>query len=200
MRYNTEHKQQTRVRIIEAAALAIRAHGARDIAVADVMQRAGLTHGGFYAHFASKEALLVAAIGRMFDGALATMTRFIGTSPARPGVAAYVGFYLSEGHRDARDIGCPLPIVSADLPHLTAAAQACYAQGLQNLAQALAGGLHPADNAGAHTQQALCVLAELTGILTLARALDPASSRTFLTSAREQILARLGLLQPENLP
>src|SRR6202000_1221206 len=66
MRYEPEHKQQTRAKILRVASRAIRARGPHRVAVADVMARAGLTHGGFYAHFKSKDDLVAAAIEAMF--------------------------------------------------------------------------------------------------------------------------------------
>lgn len=67
MRYSESHKQETRKKVVRAAADAVRAKGPEGVAVAEVMAKAGLTHGGFYAHFSNKEALVVAAIEEAFD-------------------------------------------------------------------------------------------------------------------------------------
>src|SRR5580692_7828040 len=107
MRYDSEHKERTRGRVLKEAAKAIRAEGPHRIGVAGIMANAGLTHGGFYAHFASKDDLVVAAIGQMFDeGAERVERETAGRSPAE-GLAAYIDFYLSKDHRDARTTGCP---------------------------------------------------------------------------------------------
>ena len=74
MRYSNEHKAETRRRVLKEAAQEIRAKGPDGVAVAGVMARAGLTHGGFYAHFESKEAMIADAIGTMFDDALPTLS------------------------------------------------------------------------------------------------------------------------------
>src|SRR6202161_3125927 len=118
MRYDAEHKQKTRERVLREAAKAIRAEGPHQIAVAGIMARAGLTHGGFYAHFASKDDLIVAAIESMFDDAVANFERrTAGKSPA-DALRTYIDFYLSPGHRNARETGCPLASLSADIPRL----------------------------------------------------------------------------------
>ena len=77
MRYDTDHKQKTREKVLKAAAKAIRADGPHRMGVADVMRKAGLTHGGFYAHFESKDDLVAAAIGQMFEQSKA---RFVHTA------------------------------------------------------------------------------------------------------------------------
>src|SRR5262245_45438020 len=103
MRYPPDHKRETRERVLAEAAKQIRAHGPLGVGVADIMKRAGLTHGGFYAHFKSKDALVAAAIAKMFDGARARWQRATATRDASGGLAAYIDSYLSADHRDARD-------------------------------------------------------------------------------------------------
>jgi len=84
MRYDAEHKQKTRERVLDEAAKAIRAEGPHRVGVAGIMAKAGLTHGGFYAHFASKDELVLAAIGRMFEqGAKRRLNQFADLPPAQ---------------------------------------------------------------------------------------------------------------------
>src|ERR1700756_4643866 len=98
MRYDSEHKAQTRARVLEEAAATIRAVGPDGIGVAGLMAKVGLTHGGFYAHFKSKDDLVAQAITRMFDDSRALFdTRTAGRMP-RDGLAAYFDAYLSEQH------------------------------------------------------------------------------------------------------
>src|SRR6516225_1792267 len=102
MRYDAEHKQKTRAKVLEVAAQAIRKDGPDRIGVASVMAEAGLTHGGFYAHFKSKDELVTAAIEQMFEESRARVAHEMeGRTPAA-GLAAYIDFYLSKKHRDAR--------------------------------------------------------------------------------------------------
>jgi len=112
-RYSADHKDKTRAAIVEAAAERIRAGGFEALGVASIMAEAGLTHGGFYAHFPSRDALLAAAVSRLFDKACETVARF----EEKHGDAAlerYVDFYLSPRHRDDVTSGCPIPSLAGE--------------------------------------------------------------------------------------
>ena len=193
MRYDAEHKAQTRIRVLTEAAKAIRAEGPHRVGVAEVMAKVGLTHGGFYAHFASKDELIVAAMARMFEESRANFERLTkGKSPAAA-LGAYIGFYLSTKHRDAQDVGCPLPALSADLPRLDLAAREQFALGVAWLTSALAGLLSAHGHAEAEAA-ASSVLAELVGALSLARGVANAKqSNAILKRSTEGLKRRLGL-------
>lgn len=191
MRYDADHKARTRERLLKAASATMRADGPHKLALAGVMAKAGLTHGGFYAHFASRDDLVAATIERMFDQggsrfALETSER----TPAE-GLAHYIDFYLSAAHRDTRGAGCPLPYLAADAPRLPAASRARFADGVANLTARLCGLLH---QLGAHDPQtaAASLLAELVGALSLARAEpDLARSDTILSRSKRALKMRL---------
>ena len=193
MRYGPEHKQKTRERVLAAAAKAIRAEGPHRVGVAGVMGKAGLTHGGFYAHFASKDALIAAAIDHMFEAARARWEReTVGRSPAE-GLAAYIDFYLSAAHRDARGSGCPMPALAGDLPRLTGASRAAFGAGTRALIERLAGHLAALGHADAEAL-ASSVLAELVGALSLARGEpDRERSDALLAASRRMVRERAGL-------
>src|SRR5277367_3357840 len=130
MRYDSEHKERTHARVLDEAAATIRAVGPDGIGVAGLMAKVGLTHGGFYAHFKSKDDLVAAAIGQMFEeGGERAQREIEGFAPAT-GLARYIDFYLSRQHRDARGGGCPLPYLSADAPRLDPASRAQFAKGV----------------------------------------------------------------------
>ena len=94
MRYGADHKEQTRKRVLRAAAKAIRIEGPHRVAVAGVMAKVGLTHGGFYAHFKSKDDLVAASIGQMFEeGRERARRETEGVDPAT-GLSQYIDFYL----------------------------------------------------------------------------------------------------------
>lgn len=187
MRYDAEHKQKTRDRVIKEAARAIREDGPDRVAVAGVMARAGLTHGGFYAHFASKDDLVAQAIGQMFEDTERRLARSTEGKAPRDALAAYIDFYLSAEHRDTRAIGCPLPALSADLPRLPPPAREAFGQGVASLTEALAKLTGSIDLAGS-------VLAELVGALSLARAVsDPEQSNAILVRSRTALFRRLEL-------
>jgi TetR/AcrR family transcriptional repressor of nem operon len=191
MRYDADHKQKTREKVLDAAAEAIRQEGPHRVGVAGVMAKAGLTHGGFYAHFASKDELVAQAIGHMFDaGALVRLQRLEGLPPGQ-GLATYIDFYLSPGHRDARLTGCPMPALAADLPRLTPQAQASFAAGVARVTAAIAGLLAGLSHAEPE-DLATSAVAELVGALSLARAEpDPDRSNIMLERSRRLLKQRL---------
>src|SRR5580692_7325516 len=133
VRYSSEHKQETRDRVLAEAAKQIRAHGPLGVGVAEIMKRAGLTHGGFYAHFKSKDALVAAAITKMFEGARTRWERATSTRNASSGLVAYIDSYLSTEHRDARESGCPIAALASDVPRLPKTCRNAYAEGTRNL-------------------------------------------------------------------
>jgi TetR/AcrR family transcriptional repressor of nem operon len=193
MRYQPEHKQKTRRRVLEQAAKTIRRQGPHRLGVARVMKQAGLTHGGFYAHFSSKDALVSAAIAQMFDGALERWTRETDHRTAEAGLASYIEFYLSAEHRDAKSAGCPMVALASDLPHLASPSRTAFAAGVRRLTDALAAHLQ---RLGHHKPKMLAssVIAELVGGLSLARCEpDRQRSAAILLASRQALGQRLGL-------
>ena len=129
MQYDDNHKERTRARVLAEAAAAIRSKGAERVGVVEVMAGAGLTHGGFYAHFKSKDDLLTEAISYMFDAAYASFLRHTeGRAPA-DAISNYIDAYLATSQRDDRAHGCPLAALSGDLPNMPAVARARFADG-----------------------------------------------------------------------
>ncbi len=193
MRYAPDHKQKTRERVLTEAARAIRAEGPHQIGVAGVMAKAGLTQGGFYAHFASKEDLVAQAIEHMFrESGQRWSLETEGRTPAE-GLSRYIDFYLSRAHRDARGAGCPLPYLAPDLPRLSDEARRHFAAGMGWLRVRMADliGAIGRDDAEA---EASSILAEMVGALSLARAeTDPVRSDAILETSRAAVKRRLGL-------
>jgi len=193
MRYDTDHKARTRERILDEAASAIRAAGPQGVSVGGVMKKAGLTHGGFYAHFGSKDELVAEAIRQMFGGPYGNFAALTEGKPPAEALAAYVDFYLSARHRDARDRGCPLPALSGDLARMPASARARFGQGAERLRASIAGLL---DAMGRDDPDVLAAsaIAEMVGAIALARATDDAArSDDILAATRKALGARLGL-------
>ena len=193
MRYDAEHKQKTRERVLIEAAKAIRAEGPHQVGVAGVMARAGLTHGGFYAHFSSKDELVAAAIGQMFEesrGKLAETSE--GRTPAEA-LNGYINFYLSRTHRDTRTAGCPLPFLAADAPRLGEPARERFARGVAGLQSTLADQLTQLGHEHAE-DDAASMLAELVGAVSLARAEpDPVRSDAILARSKRVLKRRFNL-------
>ena len=193
MRYDTEHKQQTRGKVLQAAARAIRDEGPLRVGVAGVMAEAGLTHGGFYAHFASKDELIAAAIGQMFDESRQQVQHEMDAREPAEGLIAYINFYLSRRHRDARGAGCPMAALASDLPRLDDAARARFAIGAQELVAIMAEKLAALGHADS-VMLAHSMVAELIGALSLARIeMDAQRSEAILVASRRQLKRRLGL-------
>jgi TetR/AcrR family transcriptional repressor of nem operon len=193
MRYDSEHKERTRRRVLTEAAAAIRVHGPDGIGVASLMSKAGLTHGGFYAHFKSKDDLVAQAITQMFDE---SVQRFaLNADDPDPAVALsnYIDMYVSARHRDARERGCPLPSLSGVLARMPALARTRFSVGVERLTRNIAKRL--AELGKPHPEQlAASMLAEMVGAVALARAIaDPAASERMLKTSREALKARLAV-------
>lgn len=182
MPWPEEHKQETRERIVEAAAAALRTKGIDGVSIADIMAEAGLTHGGFYAHFKSRDELVGAALRR-------ASSQTIGILSKDPHIDAVIDTYLSMGHVDHPEIGCPLAAMGSEL-----------ARTGERVRQGLAGGvaqriefvrrLLPEDQATEENATAL-VACMLGGVL-LARLVAPEKSEDTLEATRSLINRALG--------
>src|SRR5262245_9025425 len=193
MRYDADHKERTRKRVLGEAARAIRAQGPHRVAVAEVMAKAGLTHGGFYAHFGSKDELVAAAVARMFDEAVETFHRLTKGKPPAEALRAYLDMYLSPRHRDSRATGCPMPALAADLPRLDEPARDQFALGVGRLTAGVAGLLSALGHADPEGL-ASSAFAEMVGAVSLARGVaDPGQSNAILRRSHSRLKARLGI-------
>lgn len=192
MRYSTDHKAETRIRVLREAAREIRARGTQNLAVASVMKRAGLTHGGFYSHFASKDALVTEAIGTVFEDAGALARGIDADGDPRAALLGYIAVYLSHAHRDARERGCPLPALSGDLARSTPDARARFAIGVAALTERLSAALAAlgVDNAMA---EGSATLSQMVGAVALARSVDGPASDAILADAKASLIARFSL-------
>ena len=115
MRYSKEHKQETHARIVKKASVRLREKGAHGIGVADLMKDAGLTHGGFYAHFDSREALVIEAFAHAIDRSIERWRQLAGQMAPGDRLAGIVEAYLSPQHRDNPGHGCAVPALSAEI-------------------------------------------------------------------------------------
>lgn len=189
----TTPKERTRARILNEAAKAMREKGADGIGVAALMKRAGLTHGGFYAHFENRDDLVAHAVDRMFqDSDLMLKRHLVGTEAAH-GLAGLIDYYLSEAMRKRVDGGCPLPSLGGEASRLPAAARQRFSDGIHAFRAALAASL-AACGLPDPESLAASVLAEMVGAMTLARTLDDDAAAIALRASREQLKRRVGLL------
>ncbi len=184
MRYAKGHKQQTRGRIVEAAARSFRSRGYRAAGVDQFMDAAGLTAGGFYAHFKSKQALLAETLALSLEQARTQLFSGLDDLQGADWLRAVVGRYLSRSHRDHPDSGCSLPALAGEIAREGRAPRQALQDYLQQLVADLAPrapkapGLEPED-------RVLATVALLSGALMLARAVpDEQLSDRILRAAR----------------
>lgn len=193
MRYSSQHKQETRARVLKEAASAIRAKGPDGVAVTDIMARAGLTHGGFYAHFSSKNELVGEAITTMFGSGQGQLAATPNAEGARAALLKVLTYYLSAEHRDDAANGCPMPALSGDLARTSGSARSCFTQGVANMIARITtalGAIGVENPAG----EATALQAQLVGAVALARAVNsPTLSDTILADTLKQIVDRIGL-------
>lgn len=188
--------EATRRLILDVAARAIRVHGPAGVSVVEVMREAGLTHGGFYAHFASKEALVAEAIRHMFAGGRDRFAARIGDSRGPEALKTWIAAYVSRDHRDNPGGGCALAALASDMPRLDDAARAAFDDGVRGMAERLAGHLP----AGApQPENTICsLLAGMAGAVALSRAVsDRTLSDRILQQSRLALCARVDdMVQP----
>ena len=193
MRYDSEHKERTRQRVLGEAAAAIRAHGPDGVGVAALMAKAGLTHGAFYAHFKSKDDLVAQAISHMFEQSRERFRLHTEDPDAAVALNQYIDMYVSARHRDSPERGCPLPSLSGDLARMPAGARKRFTEGVENLTRQIAKRLKELDRPTPE-RLAASMVAEMMGAVALSRAIDdPAASDRILKTSREALKARIGL-------
>ena len=193
MRYPDNHKDETRAKVVKAAAAAVRAKGPDGVGVAEIMKEVGLTHGGFYAHFPSKEALVAAAVAEAFDQGRRRFGRITGDLTGLDAFGAFVDSYVSMDHRAYPERGCPVATIASDLPRQGAAVRQVFDAGVMGLISRIAAWL-PGDSAEEREGLAGSLVAEMAGAVSLSRAVsDDAMAQRFLEQSRRRIRARAGL-------
>jgi TetR/AcrR family transcriptional repressor of nem operon len=184
-------KEETHERIVEVAARALRRHGYAGVGVADVMKEAGLTHGGFYAHFASRDALLVEALDRAGRESSEAVARAAERRAAK-GVSAFralVETYLAEAQLASLEIGCPVAALGCDMPRQSEAVREASIARVRHLIAAVRATLP-----GTTRATASVIAGTLVGSVQLARALgDNAEGRAVLAAARKSLTRQYDL-------
>lgn len=194
MRYSETRKDETHAKLVKIAGRALRENGPDGVAVAEVMKEAGLTHGGFYAHFKSKDALLIEALEEVFASSKRKFLRAIEGMPPRHALGAYIDFYVSARHRDDRASGCPVTALNSDLPRQSGAFRAAFDAGTNAMVMGLERYIRDAGVEGDAHALAASVLSAMAGAVAISRAVsDRVLSDQMLETARESIKARLGV-------
>src|SRR4051794_16513771 len=115
MRYSPEHKERTRARIVRAAARRFRSKGSEGAGIGDLMRDLRLTHGGFYRHFDSKEALFTEAFEQSLQEARDRVTRAIEQAPKGGELKALIDAYLDVDHLNDVRGGCPVAALASEV-------------------------------------------------------------------------------------
>ena len=196
MRYSKEHKQETHARIVRKAATRLREKGAHGIGVADLMKDAGLTHGGFYAHFDSREALVIEAFNYAMDRATERWRKVTADVAPEKRLATVVDGYLTAAHRDDPGQGCAVPSLGAEIARESPKTRKAFALKLEQMIDMIADQISDVPRKAAR-KQAAATLATMMGTLVLSRiAGNGEMSDEILSAGREAVLGRAAAKAP----
>lgn len=184
MGHSRDDKARSHERIVEIAAARLRESGTSGPGVAELMKAAGLTHGGFYKHFDSRDDLVAEAVERALhenDDFMATLTA--GAADARAALALFVDWYTSAEHRDTPAAGCAVVSFGADAPRADERVRSAYTAQVERYLAHLEGLL-------GDRKRAATALSTLVGAVLVARAIGAGdSSDAILAAARESVLS-----------
>jgi AcrR family transcriptional regulator len=184
-------KELTHARILDAAAAMVRRNGYAATGVAEVMKEAGLTHGGFYAHFGSRAELLAEAIEHAGIDSLDRMRKVTERAPPKDALMAFVDAYLSDAHAAAPQGGCTFAALGTETPRQAPEVRAVHARRLREMADFIERQMPGWGGPGQH-DKALAVYSCLVGAMVLARAADDKRvSKDIRAAARAFVKASL---------
>ncbi|HET7885544.1 MAG TPA: TetR/AcrR family transcriptional regulator [Bradyrhizobium sp.] len=190
MRYSKEHKNQTHARIVKRASVKLRERGAHGIGVADLMKEAGLTHGGFYAHFDSRDALVIEAVTHAMDRSTERWRKLSEETPPEKRLSKIVNSYLAPEHRDNPGQGCAVPALAAEIARESSKTRRVFSGRMEQMIDMLAD-QYPGLPRKAARKQAMAALATMMGSLVMARVTGNSElSDEILKSGRDAVLER----------
>lgn len=175
-------KEASHERIVGAAARAIRRSGYDGTGVADIMKEAGLTHGAFYAHFASREAMLAEAADRAGAESNAAAANVIAAAAPELALQALMQVYLSRQHLESIETGCPISALGSEMPRQSPEVRSAATRRIKEMIDLVARQFPDWGQPGAH-ERALVTVATMVGTLMLARAVNDAALSDALCSA-----------------
>lgn len=188
MKVTREQAAQNRERIVEVAAQRFRERGFEGVGIADLMKEAGLTHGGFYGHFSSKDDLIAEASARALKHSLALWSPLAKSTPSDP-LAAIADIYLTSRHRDNPGVGCLLAALGPDVSRQGPVVRHTVTDHIRASFDLLTK-LVPAKSKAAKRQKAISTYATLVGTMVMARAVDdPALSQEILDAGLASVKA-----------
>lgn len=186
MRVSRVQAEENRQAVINTASRLFRRHGFDGIGLKDLMEEAGLTQGGFYKQFASKEDLAVQASARALENASQRWAAAAAKNPDDP-LGAVIAFYLSEGHREEKLDGCPIVALGSDAARQGPDVKASFEAGVKAHLELLGRIVSEADGKKARAK-AMTILSMMVGALTLSRVVnDTGLARAFLKNAVKEV-------------
>ena len=187
MRKSRQEAATTRQNIVEAASAEFRSKGIDGTSLADLMAAAGLTHGGFYKHFESKEQVVEESLALAADSMVESWKRTFAAASEKRGLDTAIAEYLSNDHRDDLAAGCPFAALGSEVAHGSDSLREATTKGFLKMIDTIAGQLDGV-SAAAAKKEALWLLSAMVGAVTMARVVtDPALSATILQQARKHL-------------
>ena len=188
MRKSKVETARTRKRIVKAAGAEFAANGISEAALARVMAAAGLTHGGFYRHFASKDQLVLEACGKTFFSLIAGLESLVHQKPRGKALPLLVGHYVSRAHRDQPRTGCPLAALGSELARRDKRTRHAAIEGFLQLSRLIASHLETVPFRK-RAERSMAIVSAMVGAVTLARiAPDSRISDSVLVATRDYII------------
>ena len=194
MKVSRKQAAENRERILSVAAKLFRERGFDGIGVADLMKNAGLTHGGFYGHFSSKEDLMKEACDRLVADSLAVWNKRAENAPEDP-LLAVTQAYLTVRHRDNPGEGCLVAALGTEVSRQSLPLRHAVTEGVRSFTALLAR-LLPGHSEAVQREKALAAYASLVGAIILARAVDDEALSEEILQASLEIRVRIGLWEP----
>lgn|SRR5262245_54570053 len=185
MRYTSQHKQETRERIVRAASRQFRGRGGEGVAIAELMSKLNLTHGGFYRHFDSKEQLLVEAIAKGFEEIAANLADAAENGPAGCELKGIIERYLSLEHCANPAEGCPVAALASEIARYPRSLRVKIDRAMHKYMKKIAGFL-PGATEDERERNFLILFSGMGGALSVARVTsDPELRKTILQAAKD---------------
>jgi TetR/AcrR family transcriptional regulator, transcriptional repressor for nem operon len=180
---------ETRRRIVDVAARQFRIHGIHATGLNELMSEAGLTRGGFYRHFESKDQLVAEACAKSFARIVASMEEAANENEGKDGFRAIVDRYVSAGHRDSSSGGCPLAGMGSELARADEGTRAVASAGFSELVELVAKQLNRPQSE-ARDSEAVFAMAAMIGAVTMSRVIaDPDASTRVLQYVKQHLNA-----------
>jgi TetR/AcrR family transcriptional repressor of nem operon len=188
VRYDSEHKERTHRRIVKSASRQLRKRGLNGPAVATLMKASGLTHGGFYKHFSSRDDLVVEAVEESLRELTQTLTDAPKHSGSRDGWKAMVTTYLSLERCDRADIGCPIAALAPDIARTAPAMKQRISAAILKFREELIP-LMPGRTLEEKSSNFLMIITSMVGAIAIARTMPELAVRqAILDTARDRLL------------